>query len=181
MDIVDFFYLIARENLRIKSFRYARMAAKGAGSDNYPMIWLDDPINGGNAREGNLGTLQWTANVDILGIPADDDDVVNVQRAALLTGLGIPERAKVIYRTTGITITGFNFTSLRKYYDDNAAGYRFTYTITQASPVDLCANDYDPNKVFTTTSPLPAFATDGAGGCVAFSDHAGLPNFSVEP
>jgi hypothetical protein len=181
MQIVDFFYMIARENLRIKSFTYGKPSAKGAGSDKYPMMWLDDPITGGTARENNLGVLQYVGNLDILGIPTGDDDVVNTQGSAFMIGLGIPERAKIIYKDTGITFTGFTFISLRDYYDDKAAGYRFTYTMTAASPVDRCANDYDPTKVFTNVSPLPSFSVDAPDGCAVFSNHPGLPNFSVAP
>lgn len=181
MQIVDFFYNIAQQNLRIKSFRYGRQAAKGAGSDAYPMMWLDDPISGGVAREGNLGALQYTVNLDVLGIPTDDDDVPIVQAAAFLIALGVPERAKVIYKTAGITFVSFNFISVREYYDDKAAGYRFTYVLSAASPVDRCADDYDPTKVFTNVSPLPSFSTDAPDGCAVFSDHVGLPNFSVAP
>jgi hypothetical protein len=181
MQIVDFFYTIARENLRIKSFTYGRPSAKGAGSDKYPMIWLDDPITGGTQAIGNLGALQYTVNADILGVPINDNDVVNVQDAAFLIGLGIPERAKVIYKTTGVTFLGFNFISVRDYYDDKAAGVRFTYTISVASPVDRCANDYDPNKVFENAQILPQFSVDAPGGCAIFTDYVGLPNFSVAP
>lgn len=173
--------MIARENLRIRSFKYGKPSAKGAGSDKYPMVWLDDPITGGTARENALNVLQYTANVDILGIPTDDDNVPAVQDAAFITGLGIPERAKQVWKQAGFTISAFSFISLRNYYDDNATGWRFTYTLTAASPVDRCANDYDPDKVFTNDSPLPKFDVDAPDGCAIFSDHAGLPNFSVAP
>lgn len=181
MQIVDFFYMIARENLRIKSFAYGKQTAKGAGSDMYPLIWLDDPITGGTQVAGNLGTLQYTVNVDILGVPIDDEDVINVQDAAFLTGLGIPERAKVIYKTARLTFMGFQFITVRDYYDDAAAGVRFTYNLSLASPVDRCANDYDPDKVLDNANVLPQFSVDAPDGCAVFSDHVGLPNFSVAP
>lgn len=181
MLIVDFYYMIARENLRIKSFTYGKAYAKGAGSGRYPMIWLDDPIYGQTAAANRYNALTWTTNVDILGVPLNDEDVIAVQNAAFLIGVGIAERAKAINKTTGITIEGFTFTSLRDYYDDKAAGYRFTYTLSQPNPVDRCADDYDPDKVFTNPSPLPSFVVDAPDGCAIFNDHAGLPNFSVAP
>lgn len=181
MQIVDFYYNIARENLRVRSFTYGKSYAKGAGTDRYPMIWLDDPIYGQTAQANELRALSWTTNVDILGIPDNEDDVVAVQAAAFLTGIGIPERAKVIHRTSGVTINGFSFTSLRDYYDDKAAGYRFTYNMMQANPVDRCADDYDPDKVFTDPTLLPSFAVDFPDGCAIFENRRGLPNFSVAP
>lgn len=180
MWIVDFYYDIARTNLRIKSFTYGKSYAKGAGTDRYPLIWLDDPIYGQTAAVARYNVLKWTVNVDILGIPTDEDDVIAVQAAAFLIGVGIPERAKAIYNATGITIEGFTFTSLRDYYDDKAAGYRFTYNVSQANPVDRCAEDYDPSKVFSEPSPLPKFIVENPDGCAVFEDFKGLPNFSVE-
>lgn len=181
MQIVDFYYNIARENLRVKSFTYGKSYAKGAGTDRYPLIWLDDPIYGQTAQQNDYKALTWTTNVDILGIPVDEDDVIAVQAAAFTIGIGIPERAKKIYAAAGITINGFTFTSLRDYYDDKAAGYRFTYNLTQANPVDRCADDYDPAKVFTNPSALPSFAVDHPDGCAIFENRTGLPNFSVDP
>lgn len=181
MQIVDFFYNIARENLRLKSFAYGKGYQKGAGADRYPMLWLDDPIYGQTAAQNQFNALSWTVNVDILGVPTDEADVIAIQAAAFTIGIGIPERTKVVYKTAGITITGFNFTSLRDYYDDKAAGYRFTYNLTQANPVDRCADDYDPNKVFNDPSPLPAFVVENPDGCAIFADRKGLPNFSVAP
>jgi len=181
MQIVDFFYSLAEQNLRIKSFVYGKGYQKGSGVDRYPMMWLDDPIYGQTAGAGRLNALAWTVNLDILGIPVDNDDVISVQAAAFLVGLGIPERAKVIYKNVGVTVNGFSFTSLRDYYDDKAAGYRFTFNLSQASPVDRCADDYDPDKVFSEPSPLPNFVVDNPDGCAVFSNTVGLPNFSVAP
>jgi hypothetical protein len=181
MQIVDFYYLIARENLRINSFTYGKAYRKGSGTDRYPLLWLDDPIYGQTLALNQFNALSWTVNVDILGIPSNEDDVMAVQAAAFLVGIGIPERAKVIYKTTGVAITGYKFISLRDYYDDKAAGYRFTYTLSIANPVDLCANDYNPDKVFSVPSPLPAFIVDNPQGCATFAGRTGLPDFSVAP
>lgn len=177
--IIDFFYNIARENMRIRSFTYGKAFRKGAGTDRYPMMWLDDPLTGGTATD-RLNVLAWTCNLDILGIPNDDDGIAAVQAECFLIGIGIAEHAKRIYRNTGVTISGFRFTSLSHYYDDGAAGYRFTYTVSQANPVDRCANDYDPGKVLVKPSVLPSFITDNPEGCAVFSDSVGLPNFSVK-
>lgn len=169
---------MAREHILIRSFKYGRAKGKGAGTDRYPMIWLDDPIYGSASER--LNALVWTVNVDILGIPDSDADVARVQAEAFITGLSIPERSKAVHRQTGISISGFTFTSLSDYYDDNAAGMRFTYTLTQANPVDLCAIYYDPTKQFDLPSALPVFPTDNPEGCAVFTDHVGLPNFSTK-
>lgn len=176
MQIVNFFYELARQHKLIKGFNYNKSYGKGAGNDSYPLVWLDDPVYG-----QSLGTnaLQYTVNVDFLGIPATEAEVPAVQAEAFLVGLSFAEKIKQIRTNTGFSVERFSFLSLRDYYDDNAAGFRFTYAINQANPVDRCAEDFDPDKQFTKIDALPDFKTDNPNGCAVFSDKKGLPNFRV--
>lgn len=176
MQIVDLFYNLAREHKKIKAFFYGRTYEKGTGNEMHPLLWLDDPLYG----VSNNQTLQYTCNVDILGIPENDSDVLNVQDSALSVGLTIAEKIKTSYTKTGFTINSLSFVTLRNYYDNNAAGIRFTYTVNQANPVDRCNDDFDPDKQFTKPSDLPDFKTDHPEGCAIFSDKPGLPNFRTD-
>lgn len=176
MLIVDFFYELAREHILIKGFKYDRNANKGAGNDIYPLLWLDDPISGVKIND----TIQYTCNVDILGIPSTVSEVPTVQSSAFDVGLSLAERIKVIRPTSKISLNGFNFLSLREYTDDNAAGYRFTFTLISANPTDRCAEYFDPEKVFPVVSSLPSFSVADPNGCAVFNDTTGLPNFSVD-
>lgn len=176
MQIVNIFYELARQHKQVKGFRYGKTYEKGAGSDIYPLTWLDDPIAG---QSENDATIRYTINVDILGLPTDDLDVLAVQSAAFLVGLSYKEKIRTINRDTNLNVKGFTFVSLRDYYDDNAAGYRFTYTLIGPNPSNLCAEYFDPDKQLDKTQPLPDFKTDNPNGCAVFNDKKGLPNFSV--
>lgn len=176
MKIVNLFYELARQHKQVKGFRYGKSYEKGAGNDIYPLTWLDDPILG---QSLNDNVVRFTVNVDFLGIPQDDADVLAVQSAAYLVGLSFKERIREISTATGFNVNAFSFVSLRDYYDDKAAGYRFTYTLVAPNPSNLCAEYFDPEKQLEKTKPLPDFSTENPNGCAVFNDKKGLPNFSI--
>lgn len=178
MQIVNLFYELARQQKEMRGFKYGKGGEKGAGSDAYPLTWLDDPLLGSSARADG-GVIRWTVNVDILGIPKNDAEVKGVQDKALLIGLSYFEKAKEIKNTTGLSIESYNFITLRHYYDDDAAGCRFTFTITSTNPIDRCADYFDPDKEFDKNNPLPDFITANPNGCAVFNDKPGLPNFNI--
>lgn len=175
MQIVNFFYELAREHKLINGFIYGRSYEKGIGNEAHPIMWLDDPITGTSIRN----TIRYTVNLDILGLPTNDDEVLAVQTAALNTGLSIVERINQVKVVTGLSTDGFSFITLRDYYDNAAAGQRFTINVIAANPVNRCADDFDPSKQFPTVQAMPDFATDNPDGCAIFNDGPGLPNFKL--
>lgn len=172
MEIVNLFYELARQHKQLNGFFYGKSYEKGAANEAHPLLWLDDPIYGQAINQ----TIRYTINIDILGVPSSDKEVLDVQTAAFNVGLTIVEKIKKI---RGYSIDGFSFVSLRDYYDNNAAGQRFTYTIVQANPVDLCADNFDPEKQFPRMGGLPEFKVDNPDGCAIFNDKTGLPNFKL--
>lgn len=176
MEIINLFYELARQHKQMKGFRYGKTSDKGAGTDIYPLTWVDDPISGQSPKDA---VIRYTVNVDILGLPEDDNDVLNVQSAAFLAGLSYREQIKTTAQTLGFSVESLSFISLRQYYDDNAAGFRFTYYIVAANPLNRCESNYDPSKQFTVDEPLPDFKTENPNGCAVFNDKGGLPNFSI--
>lgn len=176
MQIVNFFYELARTNKRIKGFAYGRAGGKGAGTEAFPLLWLDDPIYGEAVAKN---ALRFTCNVDILGIPVQPSEIPTVQDAAFNTGLSLCERIKVIGAITNITIDSLSFVSVSEYTDNDAAGYRFTFRLTAVNPADICADDYDPTKQFPKSEDLPNFLTDNPEGCAVFTAKSGLPNFKI--
>lgn len=176
MHLVNLFYDIARQHKKLKGFFYGKAYEKGAGNEAHPLLWLDDPISGGTVGD-KIGVLQYICNADILGIPANDNEVADVQAEAFNVGLSIAEKIRTMQ--SAYSLIDFSFISLRDYYDNNAAGYRFTYTIKAANPVNLCAEYFDPEKQFDTRRPLPDFSVENPDGCAVFRDKNGLPNFKV--
>lgn len=178
MKILNIFYELARQHKRVKGFRYNKAYEKGAGNDSYPLVWVDDPITG---QTLSAGVLRYTINVDFLGLPLEqvEDQVAAIQAQAFNTGLSFAERLRSTKALSGFGLDGYNFVSLRNYYDDNAAGYRFTFYVVGPNPVDRCAEDFDEAKVMEGLKVLPDFLTDNPDGCAIFNDKKTLPNFSL--
>jgi hypothetical protein len=174
MQIVNIFYNLAREHKSIKGFAYNKTYEQGAGNELYPLVWLDDPLY----LQG-YNPVSYTVNVDILDIPRDARDVVRCQTLAMRVGLSFAERIRTTRGGAGVMLQSFNALTLRDYYDNNAAGMRFTYTLQTANPVDRCADDYDPDKQFASLPGLPDFSADSADGCTIQMGGSALPDFSV--
>lgn len=171
MEIVNFFYELARQHRQIRSFYYGRAYNKGAANEMHPLVWLDDPIGGRSVNQ----TLVYTCNVDILGLPKDDSETLDVQSEAFAVGLDFAERIKQSRAVTGYSLDGFAFLSLSDYYDNAAAGYRFTYTLIHANAVGRCIDNFDLEKQLAVPQKIPAFKA----GCEAFLGKQGLPNFKI--
>lgn len=176
MQIINFIYELAAQHKKIKSMYYGKAYEKGAGNHTYPFLWLDDPILG---RSAGASGIAWTLNIDLLGLPTGPADVQNVQAEAFTAGLALIQRIKDTFPAHRISVDNYSFISLSEYYDDAAAGYRFTLQVTQANPLNICLEYFDPLKTFPVTSALPNFLVDNPTGCAVFSDSEALPNFEL--
>lgn len=180
MQIVDLFAELSRQHISIKSFVYGKGYDKGAGNNVYPLVWLDDPIQFSSIDAGEIAkAIRYSTNVDILGIPDNDGEIAIVQDAAFLVGLNFIEKIKESRAVLGFGLEAFNGITLSKYYDDDAAGVRFTFGVTAGNPVDRCAAVFDPTKQFVRGIPLPNFLADNPDGCAVFNEKGGLPNFKL--
>lgn len=170
MQIVNFYYELARQNKRVNGFIYNAAYNKGIGHEAHPLVWLDDPITGRQA-DAQGAVQEWTVNMDVLGIPKNEAQVEAVQSEMFSIGLSIIEKARQVRKqfVRSFAISSYTFVSLRNYYDNDAAGFRFTMTVTAPNPVNICADDYDPDKQLLNPDGLPDFSTDNPSGCAIFS------------
>lgn len=175
MIILNTLYDLARTHKNVRGFMYGKAYEKGAGQDRYPLVWVDDPILGAQSSDTSL---RYTVNVDFLDIPKNDADVLPIQTAAQLTGLAFLERLRTSYRGV-LSTEAYSFITLRDYYDDNAAGCRFTFTLVAANPANLCVEYFDDDKQLTSPKQLPDFTVENPSGCAVFSDKTGLPKFNI--
>lgn len=179
MDIVNLFYELARQRDDVRGFAFGKGKKKGAGTDMYPLVWLDDPLTGSTYTTVEKGKLiRYIANVDFLKIPEKPEDVQRLQNECFYMGLTFFEKIKQDFATAQVLAQGFTFVSLSEYYDDNACGYRFTYTLDIPNPVDRCADHFDPTKVLPSPAGLPDFSADNPSGCAIFGKNK-LPDFTI--
>lgn len=174
-SIIDIFRKQAREHKTIKAFYYNRNYEQGSGKDIYPLFWLEDPIQGRNQDNVFVNSV----NFSILFVPKKREDVFTFQNLAFSIGLNIIERLKKYEQTISIH-KDWTFTTLRHYYDDDAAGCRFSLNFTLRNLQNLCLIDeqFDTDGEFETNKSLSEFDIDPANSCEMFTNK--FPVFALK-
>lgn len=176
--IVDILYELARQHKGIKGFMYDSVNEIGNGSEVYPLLWLEDPVLL-NCVAANIIKIDF--NFTITEVPAGNAEAKEIQDRCFASGLAIIEKLREIKNRTLLSVEDFSAVSLRRYYDNNAAGYRFSVTVSRVNPQNLCELDeiFDPAKEFPKIDSLPKFDTSNKDGCAIFTDKPGLPKFDL--
>lgn len=174
MTIVQLIKEFARTHQNIKSFNYAPVNRMGAGNTVYPTVWVEDPLR---LTGDHKGLQSWEVNVAILGQPGTQAEEPAVQTAAMNIGQRL---VKYLNDTRAISAT-YSALTLREYYDDDAAGARYTLRISTVSGLDLCLDPFDPEKQLQGVAVnLPQFDLEDPEGCAVFAEKVGaLPNFTL--
>lgn len=154
--IIDLFYNLARQHKGLESFFYNRTYEIGSGNDRYPLLWLEDPIyvtNHGKYFSSNI-------NFSVLYVPNHNEDPAIYQNKAFKVGLSVIEKIKT--DSNRIAVEDWDATTLRKYYDDNSSGCRFSLRLQLPNSIDLCEleNDFDKDKELTHSNYLPEIDLD---------------------
>ena len=199
-SIIRTFYNIAREHKLVRQFKYDRLSkGSGTGEENHPLVFLEDPIYVGDSTL-NDGSVKLTVNFDIVMTPQafENWDVKRqltpeeCQTVAHAIALNFVAKLKDIanhyelydereYNTT-IKVLSYNFTTLRYWYDNSAAGVRCTMYISVDNPINYCdlEEHFDPEKEFDLGELLQPIDTDDASGCVDVSFDYKLPKINLD-
>lgn len=176
--IVRLFYELARTHERVRGFIYAQSRDKGYGNEFHPLVWLDDPILG---RSGTNNAYTWTVNFDVLGVPDGYYSEEHIQARADAIALDMIEKIKKTRFEDlkhGFSVGSVADLTLRNYYDNKAAGKRYTIELIGPYAGNRCTDPFDPDKVLPSDSLLPDIDTSNAQGCAIFKEKGDLlPNF----
>lgn len=137
-DIVDYIGNIALKHIAVKSFKYQkRIMVNQQNNNSYMQFIIEDDTYLQYIKTANVFTA--TFNIDIIGQPKDDTDILNVQNDALQVG------AEVIQYITNddtyrnlISVYDYDFLAISHFTDDNSAGYRLSLELIIPNPVNLC-------------------------------------------
>ena len=174
MDVINLFFELARQHIQLKGAYYGKAYGKGAGNSAYPLIWVDDPIRG---RAIN-NAMQYTVNVDFLDLPVEESQTATVQKNMQAVALSFIEKIKQ-ERPGKFSVDSYDWLTLSDYYDDDAAGQRFTFVMYGPNLTARCIDNFDPDKTLGPSDNLPDFLTENPQGCVIFDKGPGLPKFVV--
>lgn len=174
-NIIDTFRKQAKEHKAIQAFYYNRKYELGSGKENYPLFWLECPINGRN-REN---TFSNSVNFSILFIPKEQT-VEQLQDLAFSIGLNILERIKLNADSDISILPDWTYLTLRDYYDDNAVGCRFSVNFTQRNMQNLCLinEQFDESGEFDNSKPIKDFDIKPANNCEIFVNK--FPEFDLK-
>ena len=178
-DITDILFELARQHKEIRAFRYDSVAESGAGTEAYPLLWLEEPLLADNS---DARLLRIRFNFSITAIPDEKNTANAIQKRCFTIGLSIVEKMRKIQDQTLLSVTSFNALTLRDYYDNSSAGIRFSVTATRLNPQGLCRLDeaFDLSKTFPSKQELPRFNSASANGSTLFPDKPLLPSFDLK-
>lgn len=139
--IVYIFQRLAEQHKLIKSFYYNRTYEIGSGNEKHPLIWLEDPIYINITGENN-NVVEIDVNFSVLLIPDADMGFKDCQDLAFSTGHNIIEYIKK-YKPLKIEVKkgSESALTLQHYYDNNTAGARFSVTLQNVNPANICLLD----------------------------------------
>lgn len=182
--IVATFKDVCRKHKLIKSFIYNRTYELGGGNDVHPLVWLEEPIYLTNFAQSGAG-FQYQVNFSVLLIPKQCGlTFQECQNLALSAGLNIIEYFKKYYskrENKGLfkVRDGYSGITLQHYYDDDAAGARFSVVFEIVNPTNICLLDeqFDEDKEFEVKELINDFTITPANNCTTFVDK--LPDFNI--
>ena len=133
-NITDILFELARQHREIRAFRYDSVAESGAGSESYPLLWLEDPLFADN---NDARLLRIRFNFSVTAIPDKKNEVGTIQKHCFDIGLSVVEKMRKIQGKTLLSVAAFNALTLRDYYDNGSAGVRFSVTATRLNPQEI--------------------------------------------
>ena len=174
-EIIDILFELARQHQAIRAFRYDASVEAGTGAEPYPLLWIEDPILANNT---DARLLRLDFNFSVTEIPDTKSAIKPIQERCFAIGLSIIEKLRKIQHSTLLSVNSFSAVTLRNYYDNAAAGVRFSVAASRLNPQNLCRLDeqFDPHKTFPSAQDLPGF---GLSGYAVFADKPELPSFNL--
>lgn len=137
-QIVEYIGTTALKHKAVKSFKYQKRIMINAQNNNaYIQFIIEDDTFMQWIKTANVFTA--TFNIDIIGQPKDDTDIINVQSDALQIGAEIIQYiSNDVTYSNFISVYDYDFLAISHFTDDNSAGYRLSLELVIPNPVNLC-------------------------------------------
>ncbi len=156
-DIIDFISQSALKHIGVKSVKYQKRVMINQQNDNgYMQIVIEDDPYFQWIKTSNVFTL--TLNMDVIGLPSNDNGILNVQNDALTIAVEL-----INYITTDkyyqqfLSLYDYSLLGLSHFTDDNSAGFRLSLELIVPNPINLCnyLDNFDEDRIgIETDKPL---------------------------
>lgn len=139
----------ALKHIAVKSYKYQNKTLINAqGNNRYIQFIIENTPYFQFIKTANVYTL--TINIDILGFPKGEADVLDVQNMCFQVGNEVLAYIKGDYKYKGIlSIYDWDFLFVTHFSDDSASGVRLTLELVVPNPIDLCTfmDNFDEDQM----------------------------------
>jgi hypothetical protein len=165
--IINALYDIASKQKYIRSFAYKKREHNGNGNEQYPMLFVEEPIFSQINTLGNIITHQFSFSITMLPRNLSVEDA---QTSCFMWGLSIIQKLSDKFTVE----KDWTVLTLRDYYDNNSAGVRFTVNVEEVNPTNSCTFDdlyFDDTKTFSSGDTIGEITINSpSGNCVTFNN-----------
>lgn len=148
-QIINYIGNTALKHKAVNTFSYKSRVLINAQNDNsYMKFVIEDNTYFQNLITQNIFTA--TMNIDILGQPNDDSEILAIQNDAFQ--IAVEVMAYIEQDTTfmgQLSIHDYDILFVSHFTDDDSAGVRLSLEVVVPNPINLCEyqDNFDENKV----------------------------------
>lgn len=152
-DIINYIGEIALRHKAVRSFQYKkRIKINAQNNTPYMQVIVEDNSYLQLIKTNNVFTC--TLNIDILGQPKDETQILEVQNDALTVAVNIMAYIErdITYKGM-LSIYDYDMLMLSEFTDDRSAGVRLSLELVLPIPIDLCTLDDNFNDEVEIVEP----------------------------
>lgn len=145
-QIMNYIATTALKHVAVKQSKYQKRIMINQQNNNaYMQVVIEDDPFGQYIKTSGVYTL--TLNIDVLGFPKDDTEILKIQSDAFQVA---SELIAYIDKDTTfmdrISVYDYSMLGISHFTDDNAAGQRVSLELVVPNPINLC--DLDDNFTY---------------------------------
>ena len=140
-QIMDYIGTTALKHVAVKQYKYQKRIMINQQNNNaYMQVVIEDDPYGQYIKTNGVYTL--TLNIDVLGFPKDDTEILKIQSDAFQVASElIAYIDKDMTFMDRISVYDYSMLSISHFTDDNAAGQRISLELVVPNPINLCTLD----------------------------------------
>lgn len=144
-EIINYICDVAIKHKAVRQTKYQkRILINAQGNNRYIQFIVED--DGSLEHHKINGTMSLFLNIDILGQPKTEDDILAVQNLAFQVGTEVIAYIKrdEAYKNL-ISVADYDYLFLSHFSDDVSSGVRITLELIVPEPINLCdyLNNFD--------------------------------------
>lgn len=147
-EIIDYIGKTALRHKAVNRYKYQGRIMVNQQNDNaYMQFIIEDNHSLQYLKTASVHTL--TMNIDIIGKPKDDTEILTVQDIAFQIGVEVIAYIERHAEKGLLSIWDYDFLALSHFTDDSSAGQRLTLELVVPNPINYCTLDDNFGEIKT--------------------------------